>query len=680
MIHRMFGALALACLVAACGGGGGGGDPAPAPAPTTAEISGIAATGAPFAGATVTIYDRNGLPVKSKGVEPDGSYVLEIPLSTPAPLVVEAVREDTTLVSTFAETRTTRLNITPLTNLVAARLSPDGDPRSLRRDPSAVTPQRLEAEVEALMDLLDPLMDAVGDDIDPLTGTFTADGTGHDRVLDSLTITIRPSGDFSNIEIAVRSAAEIAPLQFTSSSELPAPLPAIDTATLAPVGVAQLIADLTARMTTCYGLPLEERVSGATSSSTAVTGDASSVIAPACRTLFVGDDPASYLNNGFRVGRDSSNNGAFTGLFRRGATGVVFEQGQLEFLRSNPEQDLVFSYRTRDTAGALNYDTLIARNVNGVLKLIGNQYIYNARVRPWVLDREFLNQPQASYMGVGYNVWIANAVAGGSPVFSKVEVTDPKGRKFTFRPQAGRSELSAVKSDGSLSNSSVLMLASRFKSASTPGSPSGIETGFNWAAPAYTEDQITEIPEQGVWTMEFFHADAGTPNVIQRHRTISRAPTLAEAALMPRADLTPAAKDEIRADTSAFGAVIFPAPSASAPNVADLSTAGGGDFWLVPEGATAPATVSVYGRGPDPDGSGPLRGPNFDDRVTVAATARKALITCTKLSAGDTHCDNSTGVNQYAQGSIIFVLELFAVQRRGIEMSTSPAFWYPFPR
>lgn len=679
MIRNVLGAMALSVLLAACGGGGGTPAPGPEPAPTMADISGVAATGAPFAGATVTIYDRNGVAVNSIAAGADGSYSLSIPLTTPAPLVVEAALGELTLVSAFAETRSTRLNVTPLTNLIAARLAPDGNPLSLRGDPSKVTAEQLTAQVNALIEVLKPLTDAVGGTIDPLTGTFAADGTAHDRALDALSITIRPSGGYSNIEVSVRNAsATPITLPFTSNGELPAPLPAIDAGSLAPVGIAQKIAGLTARLTACYALPLEERVSGATASSTDVVGNAAAVLAPACRTLFVGDDPATFKSNGARVGRDANNNGAFNSLFRRGATGVVFDNGQLEFLRDNPQQDIVFSYRSRDAGGNVAHDTMVARDEGGTLKLIGNQYDYNARVRPWVLDREFLNQPAASFTGVGYNVWIANAVSGGNPVFAKVEVTAPNGEKFTFKPQAGRSELAAVKADGMLSNSSVLMLAARMGTSGSPSSPSAYEN-FVWAAPAYTEDQIRLIPEQGTWTLEFFHADTARANVIQRHRTISRAPTMAESALLPMADLNAAAKAALRAESQQYGVIVFGAPSSSDPSTVDLSI-DGGDFWSVPTGAYGPTSISVYGRGPDPDGGGPLRGPNFDDRVNVQASARKALITCTTLGAGDTHCDNSTGVVQYAQGSTISTLELWVLAPRGVELSRSPAFWYPLPR
>lgn len=683
MVYRTLSAVLLSTVLAAgCGGGaGGGGDssPPPAAAPTAAEISGVAATGAPMAGAVITVYDRDGKAVATATADAAGSYRLQIPLTTPAPLVVEASRDDTTLVSTFAETKTTHLNVTPLTNLMAAMLAPDGDPRSLRANAGSVTTASLQEALQDILTVIKPLLETVGDTVNPLTGTFNANGSGHDRVLDVLNITIRPTGSFSNIEVAVRSSSPDLVTSFTSNDRTPHPLPPVPAESLPPVGVADLVHDMVARLTACYALPLEQRVAGATGSSSEVTGGPADVVATACRSLFVGDDPASFLNNGSRVGRDANNQGAFNSLFRRGATGVVFDNGHLEFLRGNAEHDLVFSYRARDTAGNVSNDTLVARNAGGVLKLVGNQYVYNARVRAWLADREFLNQPAADYLSTGYNVWIANQVEAGSPIFDKVLVTAPNGEVITYRPQAGRSELSAVKGDGTLSNSSVVTLAAKFKQASA-GSPADYDTGTDFASPAYTDEQIKAIPEQGVWRMEFFHVDSSRPNVVQSYRTISRAATLAEAALVPLPQLTADAAAELRAASATYGVMVFGPPSASSPNVADLSTAGGGNFWTVPEGATSPTTISVYGRAPDPDGTGPLRGANFDDRVNVSSSARKALIQCSTLSVADVHCDSSTGVAQYAQGSTISTIELWALAARGMEISKLPALYYLLPR
>lgn len=663
-------------LLSACGGGGGGGSGEPPP--TTSTLSGVAATGAPFSGAAIQVYDRAGVLAGSTTAAADGSYSITLPLSVQAPLVLEATREDLTLVSTFAENRSTQLNITPLTNLIAARLAPDGNPLSLRGNATVVTAAALEAKVQEVTAILKPLLDVVGDTANPLTGTFSANGTGHDKVLDSVSVDIRVTGTVSNIEITVRAAtSEPIRTSFTSADAAPPPLPSgqITADILPPDNVAQMIADMTARMTACYAVPFAERVSGVSGGATAVTGTAASVIAPACRTMFLDDDPATFLSNGNRVGRDANGNGAFSSLFRAAATGVKFELGKLEFLRNNAEKDVVFSYRSTDTAGNVTYDTLPARNVNGTLKLVGNGYAYSATVRAYAQDREFINQPQASYISTGYDINIFNRVDGsGNPVFAKVVVTTPRNTTLTFVPNGGRSALSIRFANGSVSSTSVLRLAGRFKDPATAGRPSSLNESLVWADPAYSDDDLRAIPEQGVWRLEFFHADASVANVVQSYRTISRAPTLAELAATPMADLTDAAKAELRAESAATGAISFGPTSASDPNIADLSTAGGGDFWTVPAMATAPTSVTIFGRSP------PTARVPYDDAVNVPGTARKTVIRCSPQGSADLHCDNATGVLQYASGTDVTSLQLFAFSPRLTGMGKMIATYYVLPR
>ncbi|HEY0822737.1 MAG TPA: carboxypeptidase regulatory-like domain-containing protein [Ramlibacter sp.] len=680
-IHRIAAAWAAAAvLLAGCGGGGARPD---AQAPTEVTISGIAATGKPFVGAGVVIYDRNGNALNATPaiVGDDGSYRITIPASAAAPLVVEAVREDATLVSTFAETKTTHLNITPLTNLIAARLAPNGDPLSLRANASVVTPEALAARVAEVKAILQPVTEAVGDSVDPLTGVFAADGTGHDKVMDVVDISIRNAGSVSNIEITVRGSAEGISRQFTSADATVAPLPAVPAGSLPPDGINTMVDALLARMSACYAVPFEQRVRGVSSASVnAVTGGPADVLAPECRTMFVGDDPATFFSSGNTVGRDASNAGAFSSLFRRGATGVVFSNGRFEFLRNNDEKDVVFTYRSTDAQGNVLNDQLIARNEGGTLKLVGNNYAYAASVRPYAQDREFLNQPAASYLSTGYDINIANRLDGsGNPVFSKVVVTTPRATTLTFVPNGGRSALSIQRPNGSLTQTSVVRLAGAFKSSSTSGSPADFESSLFFASPAFDSAQIREIPEQGVWRLEFFHADTSQANVVQNYRTVSRAATLEELAATPLAQLTEAAKAEIRAETAATGRVTFGPPSTSSPNVADLSTAGGGDFWVVTPPAQPPTSITVFGAGPDPDGSGPLRRASFDDGINVAPSARKAVINCSRLGNADTHCDG-TLTTQFAEGTVIDTLQLFATTPRMAGLAKMNAFYYLLPR
>lgn len=675
-------ACVAAVLLAACTPGGD--RPSPPPPPTTnVTLSGVAATGAPLPGATVTVYDRSGATVATATTGADGSFSVSIPATTQAPLVLHAVSSDQTLVSAFAETRSTRLNITPLTNLVAACLAANGDPLSLRQNSGNVTAANISARIASILGSIRSLRLALGDTTDPLTGEFQANGQGHDRVLQSLAVDIRPAGDRSNIELTVRRAgADTLRSSFTSAActppEIPGPINEID---LPPPAIDDMLVDLTKRLNACYALPLSQRVSGVSGTATAVVGTASAVIAPACRTLFLADDPASFLNGGARVGRDANGNGAFNSLFRSDATGARWENLRLEFLRDNPTRDPVFSYRAVDTQNNVLHDTLVARMVGGKLQLVGNQYIYSAGVRPFYQDREFLNQPAADFISTGYDVQIANRVdASGNPVFAKVEVTAPNGTKRIFRPDAGRAALSAERANGTLSGTSVLRLAGRFKNASTAGNPAQFETSLNFESPQFTEEQIRAYPEQGIWTFEFFHVDTTQANVVQRSRTIARAATLEEGAVLTLAQMTEAAKAELRGRSAATGRITFGPPSATTPNVADLSTAGGGDFWTVPAGAAAPSRIIVFGLGPDPDGMGPLTRPGYDDAVDVAANTRKVVVTCSRASAADNHCDSSTGVTQYAQNTTFTNVQLFSSTPRLAGAGKMYALYYLLPR
>lgn len=218
--------LLLVGALAACGGGGGT-DPTVA-APATFSVTGTAATGAPFAGATVTLVDSTGAPFTANAVTAaDGSYTITVLLSAKPPFVVQAVSADktVTMVSVVAEAKDTNTNITPITNLIASRLSPSGDPTKLaaelKANPALFDSAALKIKVAEIVALIKPLMDAAGDSSDPLNGKLVADGTSTaDKVLDSLTITITPSSA-SSVDIVVTAkpkpddTASPMPISFT---------------------------------------------------------------------------------------------------------------------------------------------------------------------------------------------------------------------------------------------------------------------------------------------------------------------------------------------------------------------------------------------------------------------------------------------------------------------------------
>jgi len=657
-------------LLAACGGGGTDtATPAVQATPAAVALSGTVATGAALGGATLKVHDATGALVCETTTAADGRYTCDLGISPAAPFVLVASRDDLQLVSMFAGAGSSTVNVTPLTNLIAATLASNGDPSQLvadlRTQPGRIDTARVQAAVERVMTALRPLLDTLGTNTDPITGRFAADGTGHDQLLDLLQISVRPAGAQSNIEVTVRTlpqSDDAAPvsLAFRSADASVAPLAAgaVSGASLgvSGVNVAQLVADLTARMTACYALPTVARVTDG-------TNPGSTVQAPACRSLFPGDDPGTFLSGGARVGP----RGAFSGMFGTGV-GTVFDRGVFEFRRVNG--DYVVSYRWTAPSGATDNDSIVARldAASGQLRVVGNGYAYDARVRAFAQHRDLLNAPGFSSLSTGYNVWIANRVdGGGKPVFETVVVTTPRGTQLTYRPSGGLGWLVLDKADGTPSGGPVLRLAGRWTDPARTDHPRDKETGMVFVTPEFDDAAIRAIPDQSVWRLEFFHADPSVPNVVQTYRTVSRALTLDEVAASSFATVTPAARAELIAESATYKAIVWTDPAGGAePNHAVLSVDGGQDFWRVPSGALAPTSVSIFGRAPR---VGTVSGAPYSDSINVSTLTRRTVIRCSRQSNVDLHCD-PTLTDQYARGTSVNSVELWARSARQVEFSS----------
>lgn len=666
------GALALA----GCGGSSGNGDPGNAasgdttiPMQGTADapvvLSGVVATGAAMPGASVQVFDRRGASVGQGTSDAQGQYRATLAAGAQSPFVVVATLDDTRLVSVSPGAGSATANVTPVTNLIAARLASNGDPARLVEDvqsaPSRLEAAGVQAAVDGVVTMLQPVLDAIGVTGNPLTTAFAADGSGQDRLLDAIQVSVRPTGTESNIEITVKtlpSASDAAPLslQFTNHASAVPALPAIAPADLGTDNANALVTDLLERMTACYALAPSERVTDGDNAG-------STVAAAACRTLFSNDDPATFLSNGARVGP----NAAYGGLFRNGAN-VRFDRGNLEFFRANG--DRVISYRWVAPDGSSDNENAVTRKEGGRLKLIGNQYAYNATVRPFVQHRELINAPAYSHIDTGYNLHVANVTSGGASIFAKVEVTTPRGNRLTLRPTAGLAYLAIEGAGGVPTGTPVVRLNGRYTDPSTPGHPKDKDTGLFYGDTAYfTEDVIRAIPDQSVWKFEFFPADPALPSVIQHYRTVSRALTLAEASVVPMARLAPAARRSLLEATAAnaFGVYVFSnAPSVDSPNLARLTLDGEPEYWQVPPLALGPTSINVFGRAPATAPGVP--GLRYNDGIGVRSTARNAVIPCARQSQADLHCDPSLP-NQFARGSNINAIELWARSGRQVEHS-----------
>ena len=631
-----------------------------APAPTTFTVAGTAATGAVFANAAVTIITSDGTTYPTTGegavvTGTDGSYTITLPLTAKPPFVVKAARDDQTLVSVVAEAKDSTTNITPVTNLIASRLSSSGDPAKLadeiKNKTVTVDAAAVKAKVAEVVALIKPLMDAVGDSTDPLNGKLVADGTGADKVLDSLSISITPSSATAvNIEVAVKQklAEGVDPtvIAFTNATAPAAALPTVTATDLVASGTATLITDLLQRMTACYALAPADRVaSGGTA--------AADVKADACKDLFAGKDPASFKHNGAIV----SSTAAWSSLFSTGS-GQKFDRGSYEFTRANG--DLVIAYRATDSSGNSSNNTLVVKaDTDGKLRAIGNQYKYNGSVNAYQQLRNFISQPAADYYSTGYNLFVNNTVdSSGTPIFAKVVVTSPKGNKLTLKPNSGSAYLPLVKINSTtgaetITGTSFLRLRSVYVDPANSGkNPASADTTNFFAATPYTDAEIAAIPAQANWKFEYYLAsDPTTIAATQYYKTRARAMTIPELQTQPLANVPAADVTSAKADTvtTTTGAKYLPTP---ATGPVDIN-------WEVPTGALAPSSIQIYG-------------PGFNDRTGVASTARTGKIFCSKASNTDTHCDSA---GNYTAGGRLNGAHLYAIDPIGREFAHFYAFY-----
>ena len=688
---------AIACagvlIIAGCGGGSGG-TAVVQPAAVSVVLSGVAATGAPFTGGTVTVTDSTGASVgipsgettpKPAAIKADGTYSVTLTDTAKSPFVIVATRtngdgQTESLVSVAASASSAVVNITPVTTLIAARLSPTGNPSNLASEVAAnpaslLTAATLADKLAEVQSLLAPVLQASSSSaFNPLSSVFSANGSGYDLLLDSLKVTIIPaSATSTNIEVAVRTVNTSSPvIQFNSAQPIAAVLSsnavtattingsvALSAASLTPVGTSTQIADLLTRLQACYALPVTTRVNDSSASALSVN-----ITAPECRTVFWANDPVNYKSNGSIVGKGRS----FNGIFDSVANNLVWDQPSYEFTAANG--DVVFGYRTTSNVGNINFDALTARlePSTGKLKLIGNQYAYSGGVEPYQQFRQYptLNQSTNNFHSTGYNFTVNNVLdSAGVTIFDRVEVATPFGDTYVLKPTAGSNSLRLQKGT-SITGTSVIRLRGVYSSAATAAntaiaSPAARETGLVFASPEKTDAQLTAIAAQSVWTMSYFlKTNTSSPVAVQTYRTRSRALSIAEYKLQPLAELAPAflattAADAVTSSTPGpIGRIQLP----STGNTGQIP-------WVVGAGAVPPTSMTLFGsRYSLASNNVYSRLLDFDDSVSFGSTVRSAAIDCVAASSSDTHCLSSPA-GAFAPTAFASGLQLAARDKTG---------------
>lgn len=691
-------ALTGSLILALVGCGGSGGDSAAGggSAPTGITLSGVAATGAAFNDALITVIDSRGITVgRSLPVGADGTYSVTLDTGAVAPFVLVASRTDTngetqSLVSVIASASATTVNITPITTLIASRLSPSGDPSKLAGELAAgdavISAQAVADTVAEVQAILAPLLTATDTgSFNPLTGTFSTDGTGYDRLLDSLSITFLPaSPTTTNIEIVVKQelteGEQPTSLSFSSEATVVNPLPTIDPDTLITQGTSARIAAFLQELSSCYALPVDQRVTGAVDPNEPNnrTGDATAVTAPACLAVFSNNNAATFLSGGARVGRTDDNRGAFASLFRGGATGVVFSQGSYEFTRTNG--DIVAGYKSRDTGGNETYDTFVLKDDgDGKLRLIGNQYRFGGGVKAFQQRRNFitLGQEAFDYYSTGYVTDVPNLqLNGGGNLFDRVVVTTPTGATLTLKPSGASSFLGLVKPTlptETITATSFIRLRAEYVDGDTGRAhPRTVDPSLFFVSTDRSEGELAAAASQGTWKMEYYTTVDipgldGMPNgvdervtpVVQYFKNRARALTIGELRTQGLAQMTPGLIAEIQAAARtalepAPGQVVFDAVDGG---TADISSGSGGDGWSVDAGQLPPTSITLFGRSPT--------NVNFTDTVDVRSTVRQVSVPCSVQGIGDDHCFN--GGPRFAVNSRLTGVHLFARNAVGRE-------------
>lgn len=274
-ITRITCAAAIAALLVACNDDDND-DITPPPPATT--LQGVAALGAPFAGATVTVGDSDGGTTDPAPVTTDAEGRFSVDVSAlRAPLIVKASgsfqggpAEFVSVLPSLTAASANTANVTPLTHAVAALVAPGGDPLALTV-PAALAANGTAAAVGNAAALLvntlatDPaIAAALGSGFDPMRTPFSANGSGIDGVLDQLAVEVGPAGavTITNLAAPVGSAGQPAPVTLTpAQTATPTVVPTLPPS--APAGnvpTAAELAALGAKFEACLALPAAQRV------------------------------------------------------------------------------------------------------------------------------------------------------------------------------------------------------------------------------------------------------------------------------------------------------------------------------------------------------------------------------------------------------------------------------------
>jgi len=379
------------------------------------------ASGAPIPNASITITCADGT-TKTATADANGAYSVNVK-DCAAPFVITATGQvgeaQQTLVSVqpTVVVDVTTINVTPITNAIAATLASDGNPltlaASIATEKTNITATAVQDRKDALAAALAPVLAQAGvtGAFDLVSTKFTANSTQFDKVLDNVKVVVTPSG----VTITNVAGAKVDDMGDqngkTVAGDLSTATIAISRSTDFKAGLTKLPAGLEDgsiadsfrdAMNACFAKPAAQRGTYASSSCNIPT--------------FAAD----YLHNG----RNGSQE------FNRFLTSSKYDGATF----SKPEVIRYFSTAANDTRALIRIglkrtdgvgewlDTVAEKSTatGGVVKIRGNQRLYRTFVNGTITRRVQVSartgQAKSTYYYTGINLFFGypDGGAGGA--------------------------------------------------------------------------------------------------------------------------------------------------------------------------------------------------------------------------------------------------------------------------
>ena len=424
--------ICVAAFLSACGGGGSSSTSTSSTAPSSSTLGGVAATGAPFDGATVIVKDSTGATVGTTTTNPDGSYEIRFDPSQFIPPYVATVTGNIgssteSLVSvipsgSFTAENVITANITPITNAIASRISSTGNPLSLAdniaTEKTNISSANVVSVENSFRTLLESHLTSVGlpSSFNLINSTFTP---SFDKLLDNIKLDTTPTGQITMTSsagqavddlLASTSAPSAGSTLIIPNGQLPtvsdkASIPTLPSGSLV-IGIDVLEA-IRVNLNSCYALPVATRTT-----STECNSMISSAYKNDGRSKAVEFGSSSPLNLS-----DTANTGMTfmkPEILRQLSTTLGSERLVVR-ITGTRRADL-----TDGTANTTRELVSVAENSPSGWILVGNQRDFNTFINAAASKRIIANNTANNRYETGLNIYLQ-----GNTGMSKAVVTGP---------------------------------------------------------------------------------------------------------------------------------------------------------------------------------------------------------------------------------------------------------------